>query len=180
MDSIVLQFSTSTAWQSGLIRVVTKSEFSHCDVVVTAEAAREVGISGLMPFGQPYGLLGASDPGGVMIRGPSYHQFRLRRRMTLKTDKAADVLKRLVTQIGKPFDNEALVRTYDLNWGPEWRDPDKWYCIELVIWALLEEGFFETRPWPVAVRLNHITPEDGINLLAGEFDPSEFGRDYNG
>jgi len=175
LDRLQLQFSTTGAWQSGLIRLATRSEFSHVDMVVPPGLA---GLDALTP--KPYGLLGASDPGGVMIRPPNYHAFLKRKRLTLVTDKAEAIIRRWATQVGKPFDDQALQRTFDLNWGDEWRDPDKWYCAEGVDWALLEEGFFDGRPFPVVVRLNHVTPEDIINQLAGEFDPAEFAKEYTG
>lgn len=174
-DRLTLQFSTSTAWESGVIRLLTKSEFSHVDVVVPVGTP---GLEALMPKDAPYGLLGASDPGGVMIRRPDYQPFRLRRRMTLVTDKADAILDRVASQIGKPFDHDSLKRTFDLNWSDEWQDTSKWYCVELVVWALLTENFFDNRSHPVVVSTSHLTPQDAILLLAGEFDPKEFANDY--
>lgn len=175
MDSIQLQFSTSMHWQSGVIRLATRSEFSHVDLVVPPGIDALSGLVGA----HPYGLLGASDPGGVAVRPPNYHQFRKMRRMTLITDAADAIFKRAASQLGKPFDQTALYRSFDRNWTDQWRDDEAWFCVELIAWVLVSEGFWDHRRYPVDIGLSHITPEDLIKYLAGEYDPEEFRRDVD-
>lgn len=101
MNSISLQFSTSTAWQSAIIRILCGSPFSHVDLV--------------LPDGN---LLGASDspeapviegnPHGVAIRPPAYQEWGLSCTATLLTNNADAIIAAAKTQLGKPFDNAAL------------------------------------------------------------------------
>ena len=115
LGRLTLQFSTTPLWQSGVIRLLSHSHYSHVNVVIPPGFPN---LEGLTPH--PYGLLGASDPGGVMIRDPDYHVFKTRRRLTLITDKADKIVEAMATQIGKGFDDEALHRVIDLNWR-DWR-----------------------------------------------------------
>lgn len=171
LERIQLQFSTTPLAVSGAIRIATRSDFSHVDVVMNPGFP---GLESLTP--EPYGLLGASDPGGVMIRRSNYQHFLHRRRLTLETDKADAIVQALASQIGKPFDNESLLRVFDPNWR-DWRDNGKWYCAELVAWALEEANFWDRRDWAMNINKAHITPEDILLLLAGEFDPAEFAKE---
>lgn len=175
MNTIILQFSTTPLATSGMIRAFIRSKFSHVDLVVTPEAHR----TGLPDHGsyRPYALLGASEPGGVAIRPPNYHEFLRRHRMTLVTDKAAEYYKLIATQVGKPFDHQSMIRTIDLNWT-DWRDDGSWFCVELLAWGLEKIGFWQRRH-PINIDLIHVTPEDLIKYLAGEFDPNEFAREYH-
>lgn len=144
------------------------SPFSHVDVIVPPGLPN---LENLTP--KPYGLLGASDPGGVMIRTPNYHEFKTRRRISIQTDKADIFIQKMASQIGKPFDDEALYRVIDLN-QRDWRAKEKWFCSELVTWALEESGFF---PYNLAVTKNRITPADLLLLLNPYFDPVELERE---
>lgn len=171
LDRITLQFSTSPLSISGLIRVATRSAFSHVDVVIQPGFP---GIESLIP--KPYGLLGSSDPGGVTIRNPNYQEFLRRHRMTLVTDKADAIVELLKKELGKPFDNDALLRVFDPNWK-DWKDDGKWFCVELLVYVLLKADFWSHRPYPVHININHITPEDMLKYLAGEYDPAEFSRE---
>jgi hypothetical protein len=171
-----LQFSTTPLAASGLIRVATKSKFSHVDVVVPR--GLDPALDVFLPADASYGLLGASDPGGVMLRQPLYHQFLRRHRMTLVTDLADEFFQVMKGEIGKPFDNTALLRALDPNWrGADWKDNGSWFCAELVAWALLRIGFWKHRKWDVEINLYNVTPEDILKYLAGDYDPVEFDRE---
>jgi hypothetical protein len=99
--TLSLQFSTSTAWQSAVIRCLTHSPFSHVDIVL-----------------EDGNLLGASDskdapvikgnPRGVAIRPPNYEQFGIKAVATVTTDKADAIVQAAMGQLGKAFDNSAL------------------------------------------------------------------------
>jgi hypothetical protein len=79
---IHLLFSTSTAWQSAVIRRICHSPFSHLDVV--------------LPDGN---LLGSSDspkaphiegnPRGVAVRPPEYQEFGIRRLAKVRVGESA-------------------------------------------------------------------------------------------
>jgi len=173
LDRIQFQFSTTDHPISGLIRVFTHSEFSHVDAVIMPGFPT---LENLTP--NPYGLLGASnpgypDPGGVQLRAPNYHKMIKRRRITLMTDKADKIVELLASQIGKEFDEEALVRALDTN-PRNWRLKNKWFCAELVLWALEEAGFF---PYPLVGTKNRVTPGDLLLILNPYYDPVELGRE---
>ncbi len=168
MDRLQLQFSTTTHWASGLIRLMTHSHFSHIDAIIPPGFP---GLESLTP--KPYGLLGASDPGGVMIRTHDHYPFKRRRRITLVTDKADEIIRLMATQIGKPFDSTAMARVIDLN-QRDWRMKESWFCAELICWALEEAGFF---PYPLVQSKNRVTPADLLLILNPYFDPVELTQE---
>jgi hypothetical protein len=160
VNELILQFSSTTAWQSGLIRRVCHSPFSHVDIVVKGE-----------------GLLGASDPGGVKIRPFDYEKFSIRRRAYIHTDKADKIISRAKTQIGKPFDSAALHAFLDAgekHMPRDWRDPDQWFCAELVLWALEKELFF---PYKIIVNEDCVSPPDLLLMLNPYINVEEFWLD---
>jgi hypothetical protein len=163
MGMIVLQFSTSTAWQSSIIRKMCHSPFSHVDVCVAT------------------GALGASDtptkvllgnPHGVAIREHDYQDFGIRRRAIIDSEKSGDFHDIMRSQLGKPFDPEAL---HDfLSDNPrerDWRNPEKWFCSELVAWSLERAGFF---PYKLLVPKNRVSPADLLLLLNPYIDTENF------
>ncbi len=150
-----IQFSTSTAFTSGIIRRLCHSEFSHVDIVT------------------PEGLLGVSgsdhtinDIGGVQIRPsgmwPYLNPPKVARLATAGADAIIEVAK---TQIGKPFDNDALYNFLE-DMGHtkkrDWRDHGAWFCSEFVAWALETCDFF---PYTLVAAKNRITPADLLLLL---------------
>ena len=141
---VILQFSTSTSWQSTVIRNLCHSEFSHVDFV--------------LPDGN---LLGASDhkggrvikgnPRGVAIRPPDYQEFGIRRRMIIETDKADAIMAQAMSHLGKPFDRSAIYAFFGSNpWGRDWRAPEKFFCSELATVAFEDGGYWAPRKllWP--------------------------------
>jgi len=128
------------------------SPFSHVDIIL------------------PEGCLGASDPGGVMLRPFDYQIFKLKQRTTIKSDKTDKFIELVQSQIGKPFDPKALRSVLD-NTPRNWRIPDAWFCSELVVWALEEAGFF---PYKLIVPKNRISPADLLLLLNPWIDREEF------
>ena len=151
-----IQFSTSTAFTSGVIRRLCHSEFSHVDIVVPGE-----------------GLLGVSgsdhtinDIGGVQIRPPGMwpylHPPKTARLSTAGADAIIELAK---TQIGKPFDNGALygfLEDMGHTAKRDWRDHGAWFCSEMVAWALETSHFF---PYSLVSAKNRITPADLLLLL---------------
>jgi len=166
MGQIVLQYSTSTAWQSTIIRKMCHSAFSHVDIV--------------MPDGN---LLGASDQGnskqsiattiegnpqGVAIRIPDYQDFGIRRQAIYKTDLSEVILEKLKGQLGKPFDSQAMHGMFsDIPYWEliaSWASPDCWFCSELIAWAFDESGYWLDTGglfWPK----NRVSPNDLLGVL---------------
>lgn len=155
-DHLCLVFSTSFAWQSGVIRLMCHSPYSHCDVMVEDPV--------------PHGLLGASDPGGVMVRSHDYQPFKAWRKATIKTDKADKVIELVKSQIGKPFDASAMHHVISEQ-QRDWKQPDAWFCSELICWALEEAGFF---PYRLIVPKNRVTPADLLLLLNPYIDIDDY------
>jgi hypothetical protein len=164
-DEVVIEFSTSLKG-SAKIRWLTRSRFSHVDVVL------------------PHGLLGASGsppdtivkthprgaPTGVAVRKFDYQPFKRRHRAVIKTELAPYILEKGLSQLGKPFDARALYAIY-LPWlrsSVDWLHPDSWYCMELVLWMFLGEHgpqrkrFFD---YEVLIQRNLVVPEDGILIF---------------
>lgn len=155
MEELIVQYSSSTAWASGVIRRLCHSPFSHVDIVL------------------PEGLLGASgkddslkDIGGVLIR--PFNPWPYRVKVQVKIPCTLDIYNKVISnakgQLGKPFDNAAL---WDfLGEGKEsnrdWRSLDSWFCSELFIWSMEEAGFF---PYPLAVCKNRVSPADSLIML---------------
>lgn len=148
-EHLVLQFSTSTARVSALIRYLTQSPYSHVDIV--------------LPDGN---LLGASDQGahgrviagnscGVAIRPPDYQAFGIRRQMVIKTEKADAVIAAVMEEIGKPFDHSALKQIMTDKIVRDWRENGMWFCSELVAHGLEKGKFFKR---PIIMPKNRITP----------------------
>jgi hypothetical protein len=149
-----LQFSSSTAWQSSLIRRICHSPFSHVDIVL------------------PEGLLGASgpdaslnDPGGVRIRpNPAWPYIEPPKIATLKCAPAIElaVINAARSQIGKPFDNASVHAFLGAPREDDWRETASWFCSELVIWALESESFF---PYKLTVVKRSVSPPDCLLLI---------------
>lgn len=155
-DTLTFQFSTSLEWSSGVIRRLCHSPFSHVDYVT------------------PDGLLGASDPGGVKIRPFNYQKFGTRRWAVVRTDKAARFHEIIRTEIGKPFDNDALWCFLGQMPTRDWRKPDRWFCSELITYALEESGFF---PYKLVVAKDRVSPPDLLLLLNPYLDVMRFSQE---
>ena len=174
-DRLILQFSTAApSWRghtperlkrfpfrlafdrnygSELIRRANHSPFSHIDM--------------LMKDGT---LVGASDspdapyihgnPRGVAQRPFDYQEFAYRRQMILLTDRADDIRRIWVSQLGKAFDNSAL-KDFVSDSFPglrDWRLTDSWFCAEGAVWSMEMGGFWGAKmlPWPK----NRVSPTD--------------------
>jgi hypothetical protein len=173
-DEVVIDFSTALKG-SAKIRFLTRSLFSHVDV--------DVG----------YGLLGASDspdaicikgnPRGVAVRPYNYQKFGRRHQAVIKTPLAPYIIKKLESQLGKPFDPTAMYASF-LPWlrSGVIFDPSQWYCMELVVWAFLGEHgpdkqrFFQRNgvPYELMIERNIVVPEDGLLIFNPYYDVQRF------
>jgi hypothetical protein len=156
---ITLQYSTSLAWQSTLIRRFSHSPFSHVDLV--------------LPDGN---LLGASDspdapsirgnPRGVAVRPAEYQPFGIRRWAVIRTTKKHEDIfyPWIEAQIGKPFDSgamHALIGEPEFNIR-DWRDPEMWYCSEMLVAGFDFSGLF---PYELVTPKNRVSPGDSLLIL---------------
>ena len=116
-------------------------------------------VDAVLPDGR---LLGArSDlvgnaPRGVQIRDPGYVGTDPTLVVRLATAVAMEVAfyAFLTSQIGKPYDTLGIL---DFIGGRNWRQPDTWFCSELVAAGMEKCGYF---PYPLASTTNKITPAD--------------------
>jgi hypothetical protein len=161
VSELILQFSSMDSWASSVIRRVCHSPFSHVDIVT------------------PDGLLGASDPGGVQMRPFDYQKFTIRRRARMECIPGLPekIIETAKTQIGKPFDQEALhafLAAGSTHVPRDWRDPKGWFCAELATWAM-EKNLF----WPHKLIINEdcISPSDLVLLINPYVDVDEFWRE---
>lgn len=152
---MIVRYSSSTAFMSNLIRRACHSRFSHVDIVLPGEGL--LGVSG-----EDKSL---NDPGGVRVRPFQPWPYNIIREVEIKTDKTDAVIRRGKSQIGKPFDNGALYaffNPYAYNEQRNWREQEQWFCSEWFIWSCESEGLF---PYPLAVPMPMINPNDTILLL---------------
>jgi hypothetical protein len=129
----------------------------------------------LPPEPEPHSLLGASDPGGVMVRTHDYQPFLAWKKATIKTPVADKFIDLMHHEIGKPFDDEAM-RMVLSDKPRDWREPDKWFCSELCVDCLDRAGFFNYKFWTAK---NRITPADLLLILMPWIDPDEWNAPEN-
>ena len=144
-------------WASGLIRRSCHSPFSDVDLVM-----RDGNMLGASDYLSAPVVTGNSR--GVAIRPPEYGPFAYRRRMKIKTPRADDVIKIASTQLGKDFDNGSLWDMVSDRFPGQrdWRMEGKWFCAELILWAMETGGLFGgPLRWPK----NRVSPTDIIMLL---------------
>jgi uncharacterized protein YycO len=148
---IKLQFSSATDLGSRVIQFYERGWPSHVDAV------RWDGM-----------LLGArSDvhagvPAGVQLRPPDYKKFNRVEIVKLPCSHGVESLfwDFLNTQIGKPYDKKAIVAFAVRR---DWRNPDQWFCSELIVSGLEESGFF---PRKLLIPANEVTPRDNLILVS--------------
>ena len=187
ISQIVIQFSTaapssfkpfSKGWEnrySKAIRILGHTYFSHTDFLL--EDGNLLGASN-----NPLAPHIAGNPRGVAIRPPDYQSFGIRRQMILRTDRADAILAYAHKQVGKPFDSGALSPKVFLTdpfyrameGDRDWRNPEQWFCMELVICAM-EEGGYWGPGVKVRVKKNRITPGDGYTMFM--MDPNFVNAD---
>jgi hypothetical protein len=180
--TITIQFSTASPvewfdrWvldRSKMICRLSHSPFSHGDLVL-----------------HDGHLLGASDnpnapilrshppgnPRGVAIRPANYQKFAIRRRavipVTLRQKRHYEEFCR--AQLGKPFDHEALrFKTFlsaELG-NRDWRNPDLWYCHEMLVRGYEVVGIL---PWKLINVKNRVTSGDHLLIINPLIDVEAF------
>lgn len=166
-NEVVLQFSSSTAWQSALIRKLCHSPFSHIDLVLSDGNLLGASDQGL------HSPCIAGNPQGVAIRPPDYQAFHIRRNAIIKTNKAERIEELARSQLGKAFDASAITAFLSDNpFDRDWRLDEHWFCAEMYAWA------FELAPYwsvPLLWPKNRISPTDFLMLFT--VDPNFINRD---
>lgn len=134
--TIRLQFTAENSLLSWAIRYLSAGPYSHVDSI--------------LPDGR---LLGARTdsvggaPPGVQIRTPDYNKFSSVALVELVATPAQELAFRSfeMAQVGKPYDDTAI-------WGfaadRDWREPDSWFCSELILAALEEAGWCPRLDFP--------------------------------
>jgi hypothetical protein len=158
MPAITIQLSALDDVGSVAIRAFSHGPYSHVDAV--------------LPDGN---LLGArSDqigdvPAGVQVRKPGYADFSALRHVVLPTtvDCEAAFYAFLQTQTGKPYDHSAIL---GFALDRDWREPDSWFCSELIAAALEKAAYFS---FSLAAPANKITPADLLLALSATANVGE-------
>lgn len=147
MALVTLQFSRCDDFGSDAIRLFEHGgTWSHVDSVTDSGT-----------------FLGARDdvcagiPSGVQIRPKNYHDFSKVKLVGLACTDAQRALYDafLIAQLGKPYDETAII---GLALDRDWRNPESWYCVELILAALESAGIL---PFPISLPCNRSTPDDG-------------------
>jgi len=141
-------------WTSPLIGYFGGGFYSHIDV--------------LTPFGM---LRGArSDvirgiPSGVQDRPQHYAKWERCTRYTVDvSDGEYDRYWEFsAAQLGKPYDDRGLLKTFVLDEPRDWRQQDSWWCSELVAATGEHAGI-----WVIPPEVQAVNPGDCAYLFAGK------------
>jgi len=116
-------FTKDNSFQSRLIRLFTRSKFSHCGIVdCTTNTIIDSDLSRNGVTEYPFK--------NIILESTLYEEFDL--------PFAPNTIIELVrTQIGKPYDIFAVIL---LPFRKSWEDDSKWFCSELIAWAFKEVG----------------------------------------
>lgn len=124
-------------------------------------------VGALTPDGSELGARSDSVGGklaGVQIRPGNYETFSrvLELALPCTADQETRFWNFLNAQIGKPYDKTAIVA---FPFERDWREPDSWFCSELIAAALEDCGWL---PKPLPNEVNEITPRD-VLLITGSW-----------
>jgi hypothetical protein len=116
----------------------------------------------VMPDGT---LLGAHYDGGVQARPSDYDKGKFKRQGIVEIPADDTTTNRfhafMTSQVGKPYDITAIAAFVARR---DWREPDSWFCSELVAAGLEDAGWFAA---PLATEVNHLTPRDLLLIISG-------------
>jgi hypothetical protein len=151
-DQIVLQFIGAADFGGAVINWFDHGPFAHVDSV--------------LPDGTLLGARSDTATPGVQIRPADYMKFTSPVRAVLETTEeiAQAYYAWLMLQVGKPYDMTGIV-AFAL--GRNWRNPNAWFCSELVAAGLEKCGFLQ---FPLIQPANKIAPDD-LALLCSAFCP---------
>lgn len=125
-------------------------------------------VEAVMPDGT---LLGAISD-GVKARAPNYDIGKFSREMFVRISVAPEhessFYAFLRSQIGKPYDSQAIWAFYGKRDDRDWQAPSSWFCSELMAAALAE---YEVFPQHMAEKFNRVTPRDLMLLISTRTEP---------
>jgi uncharacterized protein YycO len=108
-------------------------------------------------------LVGAHFSGGVQARDISYDASSLKREQYVEVPASDNQTKAfeqfMMAQVGKPYDVEAIAA---LVMERNWREPDRWFCSELVAAALEQSTLLPKLPDAI----NLIMPRDVMMMVS--------------
>jgi hypothetical protein len=145
---ISLQFSSRYDFASAAISMFERGEYSHVDTIVLDQNGNEH-------------LLGARLDTGVAVV-PKSGRFKNILRVDIPVSEKQSYVYHsfVIDQLGKPYDQTAIF-AFIIN--RDWRDPNKWFCSELVAAGLLECFFFPNQPISA---INRIAPQDLLLMVS--------------
>jgi hypothetical protein len=100
-------------------------------------------------------FLGSMFPAGVHIYGPYYTRWAGFVDLPCTADQLAAFENFLKQQLGKPYDMVDLLANFGI--ARNWRNPDKWWCSELLGAALETVKWFKN---PLAMGVEKLSPRD--------------------
>lgn len=135
-DEVSVVFCRNKKIGSLLIRLFTWSRWSHCAII------------------NDQSVIEARMPLGVVVRPLSdfikdYSSYEV---VKFKVESKSKVISAALSQKGKPYDYMAII---GILFKRDWQNKSKWFCSELVAWALSQGGRHLFRK----ERLNRATPE---------------------
>lgn len=150
---ITLQFSATGGLESDAIKLFSRGWPSHVDAMFPGAGGTLLGARSDVIGGQPP---------GVRIRPLGYETWQHTQVIQLNaTPEQEDAFHRfLFAQVGKPYDKIAIAA---FAVARDWREPDSWFCSELIAAALEACDWF---PAPLANVVNEITPRDLLLLVS--------------
>ena len=145
IDAIELSFVCEDTFGSKLIQWFTHSDFSHVDII------------------DPDGYRVGARMDGVWTRKPNYAMFTQDERIVVPCLNGGTAWDWLSLQVGKPYDQKGLLRSFLFNQGRDldWRDEGQWWCSELGM-AFLEKAL----GWECNCPASRIAPND-LFIFAG-------------
>lgn len=170
--SIKLRFVTGNSTVSSWIRA---AEFgfiaTHVEAVIPPEGVLNGTLSRM-----PGGYLGSVAPQGVFVRPVGYDAgftWEAFVDVPATNQQVEEFFKVGSLQIGKGYDEVDLMS--DFVGGRNWRDPNKWWCSELMAYMLEEVNLIGNIVLPV----QKISPRDLALILSSVgfgFDPAKWGE----
>jgi hypothetical protein len=152
---IQVRFVRGTLWDAKLIEWQTRAWCSHCEAILPNERT-----------------LGAMLQGGVKIRPFTDRNYRDVVRwedwhIPCESYQCVNFYAFLCDQEGKPYDWRAIV-SFAMG-GRDWRNPNAWFCSELMVAALQQAGLYTP---PAQIPGDRLTPRDAyliVNTLEGAY-----------
>jgi hypothetical protein len=127
------------------------------------------------------GLLGVSGPddtyndaGGVRIRPFDPWPYTIVREVTINTPLSDAIIRTGMTQLGKPFDHDALYAFFNpFGVRRDWKDLAKWFCSEWFIWSCVIEKLFG---YKLCVPMDMVNPNDTMLILNPVMSPEDIEK----